>query len=351
MPNETLKERDNPGRFRRSELIVVAWLGIVAVAGLFYWMMPAEPDAEMVDHVLFTHTVDQMRDGSGYYQAMEDTLLVVYGPERAELTETVRGFRPPTTFLFWRLLPDDEAIWIAFAITAVSSGFLAAHLGDQPLTGVAVTGYLLAFGLLNRTGTWTAQFTTTELWAVPAMIGAALAITRKRWWLAAALALLATTIRETAATLLIVGSALALTGRVPRKPWLSATVAASVLYGIHAGLASRFIEPGVAAGLPSPAEVPGSFLRIVGLGLPAGEFVGPVLWLLAFVHLFRTQDNPYLLTAYLWLPLIGFFLERHYWGIMVVPFTLVWGIDGLVALLSDLRRHLRRTYQVASASR
>ena len=316
-----------PGRFSRSELWVVAVIGIVSVAIIFLVRAPAEPDLEMIDHALFTMTVDEMRDGAGYYEATEDAFAIVYGPERAELTETVRGFRPPTLFLIWRLLPNDRAIWLAYVLVATLAGVLSAGLARFPPLGILVSIYLLGLGMLNTGGGWMAQFTTTELWAVPVMLGAILAVRRERWWLAASLGLLAVMVRETAAPLLVVGAALALVGRLPKRPWLTSLATAAGLYGLHAILASEFIDPGVATALPSRAEIPGSLLRIVGMGLPAGLVVGLILWVLAIIRVFRREQHPLLTSAYLWLPLIGLVLERHYWGIMVVPFTLIWGIE------------------------
>lgn len=307
---------------------------LIAIGFAFY--APATADTEMIDHALFTEAVDEMRSGSGYYQAMEDAFAVVYGPERAELTESVRGFRPPTTFLLWRLLPNERAIWLLFVAVAAVCGILASQLAAQPIAGVVVTAYLLAVGMLNVNGTWTAQFAATELWAIPFMLGAVLAIRRERWWLAAGLGLAAVAIRETSATLLLAGLGLALLGRVPWKPWVTSAVAAGGLYAGHAALAGPFIEPGLAAALPSRAEIPGSLLRIVGFGLPAGPVIGLVLWLIAGWFVWRTQKHPLLLLSYLSLPLIGLVLERHYWGILVVPFTLIWGIDGLSLLMKKV---------------
>lgn len=343
VPSQTL------GHFRRSELGVVAVLAIIAIAVGFAVRAPAEPDLEMIDHALFTRTVDEMRGGLGYYEAMESALGVVYGPERAELTETVRGFRPPPTFLLWRLLPSDAAMWGVFVATTILAGVVASRLAHIPLTGVLVTVYLLSLGMLDVGGVWTAQFATTELWAVPAMLGAALAATKERWWLAAGLGLLAFAIRETAAPLLLVGAVLALAGRVPKKPWLGALAVAVGLYALHMSLAAPFIDPGVAEALPSRGEFPGSVLRIVGLGLPAGAIVGSFLWLLAVRRVLRMR-NGLLLSAYLWLPAIGLLLERHYWGIMVVPFTLVWGIDEVVELAGKARTRIG-TSEPAPATR
>lgn len=315
-------------------------IGILLVSVGFWVIAPHEPDLEMIDHALFTITVDNMRGGAGYYEAMEESLAIVYGPERADVTETVRGFRPPTTFLLWRLLPGDQTIWIAFVAMTAVSGLLAARLARFPPLGILVTIYLLGIGMFENGGVWIAQFTTTELWAVPLMLGAVVAIRDERWWLAAGLGLLAVTIRETAAPLLVVGAGLAVLGRLPKRPWLSALAMAAGLYGVHAFLASAFIDPGVAAGLPNRAEIPASTLRIAGMGLPEDMVIGPILWILAIIRVFRFQKHSLLMSAYLWLPLVGLLLERHYWGILVVPFTLIWGLEEVGTIVSRISRKM-----------
>jgi hypothetical protein len=331
---------ERPPRFGRSELQVVAGISIILVSIGFWLYAPTQADSEMIDHALFTKTVDEMRAGAGYYEAMERSFAVVYGPDRAELTETVRGFRPPTTFLFWMLLPDDRAIWLVYVGVAAISGVLASRIARHPLIGTVVTAYLLAVGMLNVNGLWTAQFTATELWAIPFMLGAVLAVMRERWWLAAMLGLAATSVRETAATLVLAGAGLATLGRLPRKPWFIAVLTATVLYFVHASLAAPFIEPGVAAALPSRAEIPGSVLRIIGFGLPAGPVLGSILWIAALWNLFRSQQHSLLLASYLALPLVGLVLERHYWGILVVPLTLIWGLDELIDVMGKITKRI-----------
>lgn len=322
--------------------MLVSIFGVVVATLVFVLAAPTQPDREMIDHALFTLATDEMRSGESYYQAMEDAFAVVYGPDRAELTETVRGFRLPTTFLIWRLLPGDRAVWLLFAALAGLSGVLAAQLARVPPLGILVTIYLLSLGMLYLNGVWTAQFATIELWAVPAMLGAVLAVSRERWWIAAGLALLAFAIRETAAPMLVVGAGLALMGRVPKRPWFLGLVLAIGLYVVHASLAAPFIEPGVAAALPSRGEIPGSMARILGMGLPGGVIVGPVLWALSLRRVFRMSGHRFLMSSYLWLPLSGLLLERHYWGIIVVPLTLIWGLDEAVEVSSTFRQRPRR---------
>lgn len=331
----------NP-RFSRSELSVVTTVVIVLLTVVFALSVPSEADADMIDHALFTKTVERMVNGLGYYEAMEASFDEVYGPERAAVTESVRAFRPPLPFLVWRVLGAEHSIWLLFLVCAAASGVLASRLAANPLSGVLVTAYVLTLGMFLEGGLWTAQFTTSELWALPFMFGAAVSVTRDRWWLAASLALVATSIRETAATLILAGAALSIPGRTPRSPWLVAAAMGAGLYALHAVMASSFIDPGRADALPSPAQFPSSFLAIVGFGLPSGAVLGLVLWIAAIAHVVRRIEHGLLLSAFLWLPLVGFVLDRPYWGVMVVPFALVWGFDELALFVRQgFRRALR----------
>lgn len=323
------------GRFSRRELTVVTIAAIVFVCFGFIVVAPRAAPVEMIDHTLFTETVDRMRSGAGYYEAMDGALAELYGPERAAVTETVIGFRMPTTFLVWRLLPNDYAIWLLYVFLAGGAGLVTLRIAHFPPTAMLVVIYLLSIAMLRTNGVWTSQFTATELWAVPVMLCAVVAVTKERWWLAAALGLLAFAVRETAAPLLLIGAGLALFGRLPRRPWLTALGGAIGLYALHAILATPFIDPSVATPLQSRADVPLSFLRILEFGLPAGYIVGPGLWIAALWRVHSFDRHRLLLSAYLWLPLIGLLVERRYWGVMVVPFMLVWGIDQVVESIAS----------------
>jgi hypothetical protein len=314
-------------------------IGTVTIGFFFY--APPEGDLDMIDHALFTRTVEEMRSGLGYYESMENAFAEVYGPERSELIETVRAFRPPTTFLLWRFIGSDSLVWLLYLFICALTGVLAASLAKQPLFGILVAVYMLTLGMFLRNGQWIAQFTTSELWALPAMFGASLAVKHRQWWLAAALALCAATVRETAGTLLIVGAALAAAGRLPRAPWFSAATAGVGLYGLHAYLAAPFIDRGAAAVLPTPARIPETFFSMIGFGLPGGALLGSILWLAAMRHVLIRFDNGLLLSAFLWLPLGGLLLDRPYWGVLVVPFALIWGLDEITILLREATTRLR----------
>src|SRR5207253_2468918 len=84
---------------------------------------------------------------------------------------------------------------------------------------------------------------------------------------------------------------------------------------------------------------PFSVFRWMGFGLPFGPVLGPVLWIVAVLALLgelpprrsgRGRDSPWppvtgiddFLLPYLALPVLGFLVQRDYWGVLVVPFTM-----------------------------
>ena len=319
----------------RSGQRVVTALAIAVLCVAYGWFAPSEPPREMIDHHLFRLTTEAMRNGDGYYAAMEGAIDQVYGPERAAVTENVRAFRMPTTFYLFSLFPSDQWVWYLFAVVAGLSGIDASFVVRRPVLGILVTAYLLTLGMLNDSQGWVAQFMATELWAVVPLMGAVALSMRQRWWPAALMALTAMLVRETAGLMLIVGAGLAVVDRVPRKPWLTAFGLGGAAYVLHAVGALPFIESGAGVGLLQQSSSVGSVIEMMGFGLPAGLVVGPVLWLLASWHVVATHERWELTIAPLALVVTGLLVETVYWGILVVPFTLVWGIERVLDLVSE----------------
>lgn len=312
-------------------------ISIVLICALYLWLAPVKADAEMIDHALFRITVQSMREGSDYYSAYDAALDIVYGPTRAGVTETIRGFRMPTTFFVWHLFPNDQYVWWLFVGLSGLAGIAASKFLTRPVLGVLVVVYLLSIGMLVAGGRWTAQFMTTELWAVPPLFGAVLMARRDRWWLAAGLALLATLIRELAAPFLLVGVGLALLGRVPRAPWFTAFGLAVLAYAGHVALVIPHIDPNVVQNpIIDDVTLPRTIIEMMGFALPVGAVIGPVLWIVAVWHVI--SQRWILEASLLALPLVGVIIDRPYWGILVVPFTIVWGLEGIFDLVASRRR-------------
>jgi hypothetical protein len=282
-----------------------------------------------VDHVVYLRTVRAMRAGLDYYPAMDRALRDTIGP-----AATTRAFRLPTIFWAWAQLPGRTWIWIGFLAVCGLTGLLALRLSRHALVGPLVTAALLVAGLgLPRLGHGgrVDQWTLVELWVAPLVVGAVLAWTRRRDGLAAGLALAAFCVRETAAGLLVGGLIAAWrTGR-RRAPWIVGLVAAAAVTVLHAHAAHPFLAgPGQGAETPLLGTGrPWFVLTMMGGGLPYGAVWGPVLWLAALAHLRRDPART-MAAVHLLVPLLGIILRRDYWGLMVLPLVLAWGVDELV---------------------
>jgi hypothetical protein len=321
------------GSFDRKTQQTLALMTIVILcAG--YVLLPQTDPLVGIDHIVFRQAYEQMRAGSGYYEAMDGALRAVYGP-----SETLRAFRMPTVFLLWRCLPQESWLWVLFVILAGITGWAFLRLGRTPLAAPLVVIYLLATARYRGPQGLVAQFMLTELWAVPALAGAALAWQRDRRVLAAALSLLAVLIRETTAVIILGGLIAAHRGRHRRWPWVAAGLAALGAYCLHAFCVWPYLVP-PGAGKESPllgtADFPDSMLRMVGFGLPGGQVTGLILWTLAARWIWRWKESLWFPGIFLTLPLTGLILDRPYWGILVVPFTMAWGIDSAIDLYHRL---------------
>ena len=325
------------GQFKVSGTRLMTAIAIAVLCMAYLWVAPAEPPLEMIDHHLYRLTAESMRNGEGYHASMEAAFDIVYGRDRGALIENVRAFRMPTTFYLFALFPNDRWVWYLFVAVAGVAGITATYVVTRPVLGILLTAYLLALGMLNEGGEWVAQFMATELWAVAPLLGVVAMVLRKRWWLAALLALAAMLVRETAGLLLIVGAVLALGGRVPRTPWLTAAGLGGAAYLLHAIAAADYIDPDVGVGVLQEVSSPVVVAEIMGFGLPLGLVVGPVLWMLAAWHVRVTHERWVLTGAPLLLGFAGVLIDRGYWGILVVPFALLWGVERILDLARERR--------------
>jgi hypothetical protein len=166
------------------------------------------------------------------------------------------------------------------------------------------------------------QFLLVEPWAVPAVLGCLLAYRNQRWALAAGLALVAGLIREQAALLLLLGFAIAVVRHQPWRAWAAGIVAWSAAFAIQvAGLSSHLVAHGRENELIGSSFGLSSVLHMAGFGLPLAALAAVVAYVLAAVHLRRSEMAPMVL-GFLAMPLIGFVVNRPYWGILTVPVLL-----------------------------
>lgn len=293
-------------------------VAVLVVCGLYAVRPPAKGREFFVDHVINRQTVDAMRSGEGYYEAMDDALREHVGP-----ASSVRAFRMPTAFLVWRWLPGAHARWLVYVamVLVVCACLVSATTAPWIVPGVAL--HLLRFGRPHDAAGWIDQYLLVELWTLPAIAGAFLAWRRGRPALAAVLAVVATAVRELAA-LLVVGLVIGAVFRSSRRrPAVVAVAAVVVLVVAHAVFAGpQLADRGTEAPLLGTGGLDRVF-TMAGVGLPRPDVVGGIVWVVALWWVFHDHDLRPFLAPLLLLPAIGLFVGRDYWGLLVVPLELV----------------------------
>ncbi len=259
-------------RLRRAPWDIVATFGVC----LGWGVTAGHRGLLNIDHAMYLSAVHFMRHGDGYYRAMDRALRHFIGP-----AATPRAFRPPFIFEFWKLLPNDRAIWILVVILiglgSVALGRLVRCRWVAPLIAV--------YFLYNA---WN-KFTLVELWGCLIVIGAVVAWTRGTRAMrtfAVALGTVAALVRETTVLFLVGGLIAAHRHKERRWPWVVGLAVAGTAFALESHWASPYL---VAHGTESPllgtGRPPFSVARWMGFGLPLGPLVGPVLWVVAVLTL------------------------------------------------------------------
>ncbi len=257
-----------------------------------------------VDEVLFRSTIVHMQQGSSYYDAFAGALREKSGVGPSQ----VRSVRTPVVSLLLSPLPASSWRWAA-GIPA-----LALCLTSALLAGPDVLSQRFAAGL---TGLWMVVslpllYLHAELWGAPLVLGAALLLRTRREGPSAALALLATGVRELFGVSLLVGILV----RRDRRPWLVALALAGVGAAIHVRWARGILdplgyEPPLVALDPysryvSPGEA--GVAQVLGVAMLGAALVG--WWL-------RRHDDAFRYLAAVALPLIvaTALFGRTYWSL------------------------------------
>lgn len=295
--------------------------------------------APFADPPLYALTAENMRDGQGYYAAMDRAFEELFHTD----VSSPRAFRLPTVFLLWRVLPSERAIWVALAVAVALAALVLTRITTVP-EGVPIIAWYVLVNARN-------SFTSPEYWVLPF---AALAI-----WLwrtgrdreAALAALAAASIREIVAGLLVGGLLAAIATRRRRWPWLAAIAALAGILALHASATQPYLD---AAG--GQAELLGTgsleaMLFMLGVGLGRPNVFGPLLLLFALNRLRREPALLAIVAGVLVIPFAGFAVSRPYWGYVTVPFTLLYGIEGFATLAADAARDVRARRHTSSTTR
>ena len=300
------------------------------------------------DQRAFQRIHEMMRAGKNYYAAFRDTFL-----EAGIRVSQSRSFRQPALFWIWELLPTSALYGLYVVVVVIATSVLFIWLADRPLAVLPVTLYLLfaARPIDSFGATPEDAFLLPEIWVLPLVAGSFLAWRRQRWWLAAGLAVGAVLIRELAILLPLGGLIDAHYNKRPRKPWIAAIAVSVVLYGIHVVVASGYaLTDGNEAPLIHTADMPWSMLAMMDNAVPGPLIFGLLLW---GVGVWRCANRGELLFfgPYLALALTGILVDRPYWGMMFVAFTILWTGEAFLDRVVELwqRRRRRGSYEAAVA--
>ncbi len=315
----------------------LAACGAGVATTLAYWLALPAGGAD-TDQVAYVRMLERMRAGQGYYEAHRDAFA-----EQLILVSQSRSIRMPVVFLFWARFPPGAWFGLFCVCVVVGATVVLTRLTNRPLAALPVTLYLLFAGrTIDHWGdTPVDAFLLPEVWVVPFVAGSLVAWRRQRWWLAVLLAVGAVLLRELAVLLLLGGLLSAHIERKPRAPWLAGLGVAAVAYGLHYALAADYLSPvGNEAPLLGTARIPWSMLAMMDNAVPGPLVFGGVLWAIALWKLWLRRELLFF-GPYLSLPLTGLIVDRPYWGLMFVSFTLFWTAEALLEGATWLRVNRR----------
>jgi hypothetical protein len=176
-----------------------------------------------------------------------------------------------------------------------------------------------------------------EFWALPFLAGALLAWRRQRWWLSAALAGSAVLVRETAALFLVAGLVVAVIDRKPWRPWVLVLGTTAALATAHYAIASQYVlSHGTDEPLRGTARIPQSTLDMLTWPFQHQLLIAFFLVALWAAAAYGLAARRTMLPAFglLSMPVLGFLVDRGYWGLVMVPLVVWLGTDALVELAS-----------------
>ena len=298
---------------RPRDAVAVVAIVMLAVTSLVAGLRTGWSELD-VDEAVFVETLHEMRSGRSYYDAMADALATKEGAR----PDAVRAVRPPTTFLLLRPFPSSWWRWVATIVIAAGLVLLW-RLGRPvgPWGGVVA----VVAGGLWLVGAAPLLFLHAELWGLPWLLGALVALRRRRLWAAAALLVAAVAFRE----LYVVFLVAALVAVRPRLPWVAASAAVGALAVTHAVLAARVLDDtGRQVSLGNEAHSFGLLLRILSPGdSTVGGVVGAALLAAAAWGLLqRWPTDPtarVVAPAVLVLAIGAFVATRTYWALTFAP--------------------------------
>lgn len=277
-------------------------IGAALVAGL--WLSVPTGSSLDADLVTYRAVLEHMDAGADYYAAMNAGLTETAGGPVAH----VWNYRLPTMFWVW------HAVGLSWPLTLAIVLLVGVLVGMVALPGVGLMVVIWMAAVLHPVVA--EQWAFVEVWTLPLMVGAVLAIRRDRWALAALLALGAASIREFAVLMLVGGLVAAWLYRKALWPWLAALAAVVAFYAWHYTQAQPYL---VAQGAEPPTVGTGSIWAMVTMAGPYTFGVGLVIAAAAVWTQRRTPAWWLAAPVLVAIPLAGLFTSRFHWGLMVLP--------------------------------
>jgi hypothetical protein len=272
---------------------------------------PAEQTRRHYDHVAYEAAVGFVRDGRGLYQGSMDGLL-----EIGASVDQARAVRQPWLLGAWSVVPEGWLQPLFFGVVVLGSTLLAIRLVRYKPVALLVGTWAATAGVFYGVDAWL----LFELWAVPCVLGSAVAWVGRRDWLAAACCVAACAIRETAVLLPLGYLASAIVVGRPWRPWAAGLATSAALLAVHWGVAAGYLDPD---GASAPLLGTGSLEAVVWMTsfLVLPDLVGLALWCAGLLLLWRSALRPTVALALM--PLFGLVVNRPYWGFLAMPLCVV----------------------------
>lgn len=272
---------------------------------------PDQQDSRHLDHIAYEASVELMRDGQGMYEASIGGLL-----EIGASVDQARAVRQPWLLGAWSIVPDGWLQPLFFAFVVLGSTLLALCLVRYKPVALLVGAWAARAGIYYGVDAWL----LFELWAVPFILGSAVAWVGRRDWAAVACCVAACAIRETAVLLPLGYLAAALVQGRPWKPWVAGLATSGLLLAGHWVAAADHLDPdGSSARLLGTGSVQAVAWMTSFLVLP--DAVGLAVWAVGLWLLWRSALRPTVALAAI--PLLGLLVNRPYWGFLAMPLCIV----------------------------
>jgi hypothetical protein len=309
------------------------WTAVVAVVGTVVAaaMAPAAQESRHLDHVAYEASVRFMGDGQGMYDASINGLLVI-----GASVDQARAVRQPWLLGTWSLLPEGWLQPAFFAFVVLGSTLLALKLVRCKPAALLVGAWAATAGVFYGVDAWL----LFELWAVPFIIGSALAWVRGSDWAAVACCVAACAIRETAVLLPLGYLAAAVVVGRPWKPWVAGLATSGLLLAGHWIAVADHLDPdGGSAALLGTGSVEAVVWMTSFLVLP--DLLGLALWAVGLWLLWRSALRPTIALAAI--PVLGLLVNRPYWGFLAMPLCVValGGLPGVEVMRAPAGTRLR----------